>query len=221
MSYAQERDQVIHIGREIYQQKLVAGTWGNVSLRLQPGGDVLITPSGMPYTSLQPDDLVVLDQEGKVREGFRRPSSESPLHMEIYRHRPDIGAVVHVHSPWAAAYAATHLPIPMLLEESAQVIGHDIPVAPYQHPGTRELAQAVVATIGREKRAVLLANHGLVGVGTDLPEALLVCVIAEKTAMIALLAQSLGRVHPIDEENVSYLHRAFKSYGQPDQQKNG
>lgn len=215
MGREQERQQIIHIGQEIYRQRLVAGTWGNVSCRLDPTKDILITPSGMPYSSLQPQDLVELDREGRITQGHRKPSSEFPLHVQVYQKRPDVAAIVHVHSPWACAYAVAHQPIPMLLEESAQVLGDNVPVARYAQAGSEELAIAACAALGKEHKAVLLANHGLVGLGQDLEEALLVCVIAEKTAMIGLMARSLGTVNSLAAEDVKYLHQAFREYGQP------
>ncbi len=215
MEHEQERQQVIHIGQEIYRQRLVAGTWGNISCRLEPTKHILITPSGMPYATLQPRDLVVLDREGRITQGHRKPSSEFPLHVKIYQERPDVGAIVHVHSPWACAYAVAHQPIPMLLEESAQVLGDSIPVAQYAQAGSEELAISACRALGTEHKAVLLANHGLVGLGQDLEEALLVCVIAEKTAMIGLMARSLGTVNSLAAEDVKYLHQSFREYGQP------
>ena len=146
----------------------------------------------------------MLDREGRITQGHRKPSSEFPLHVKIYQERPDVGAIVHVHSPWACAYAVAHQPIPMLLEESAQVLGDSIPVAQYAQAGSEELAISACRALGTEHKAVLLANHGLVGLGQDLEEALLVCVIAEKTAMIGLLARSLGTVNSLAA--VSYTH---------------
>jgi len=215
MDYSIERQQIIRTGKEIYRQRLVAGTWGNVSCRLQPDHHILITPSGMPYETLQDQDLVVMDLEGTILAGERKPSSESPLHLQVYRERPDVGAIVHVHSPWASAYAVAHQPIPVLLEESAQVLGGAVPVARYAHAGTQELAEAACEALGRESKAVLLANHGLVGLGKDLDEALLVCVIAEKTARIGLTARLLGNVNSLSPEDVQYLHQSFSNYGQP------
>lgn len=219
MDHGLLRQQIIAAGKEIYQQRLVAGTWGNVSVRIQRENHILITPSGMGYNSLQPEDLVLLDDQGQVMDGIRKPSSEWHLHAEFYRRRPDIQAIIHVHSPWAAAYAVAHQPIPMLLEESAQVIGHSIPVAVYAHPGTEQLAAQAAAALGQDHRAILLANHGLVGTGASLEEAMLVCVIAEKTAMIGILARSLGNLNPLADNDVSYLNRAFKDYGQPRENK--
>lgn len=215
MNYTQERQQIIGIGQEIYRQRLVAGTWGNVSCRLGTINHILITPSGMSYESLQPRDLVVLDADGTIVEGNRKPSSESPLHVQIYHKRPEMGAIVHVHSPWASAYAVAHQPIPMLLEESAQILGASVPVASYAHAGSKELADSACEALGKEHKAVLLANHGLVGLGRDLEEALLVCVIAEKTAMIGLMAGALGTVNSLSAEDVKYLHLSFQDYGQP------
>jgi len=215
MEYSIERQQVIRIGQEIYRHRLVAGTWGNVSCRLKPDHHILITPSGMPYETLQDQDLVVMDLEGTILAGDRKPSSEFPLHLRVYRERSDARAIVHVHSPWALAYAVAYQPIPVLLEESAQVLGGTVPVARYAHAGSEDLAAAACEALGRESKAVLLANHGLVGLGKDLEEALLVCIIAEKTARIGLTARVLGTVNSLSPEDVQYLHQSFREYGQP------
>ena len=219
MKYMEKRKQIISIGQEIYRQRLVAGTWGNVSCRLAASNYILITPSGMPYDSLQPQDLVVLDADGTIVEGNRKPSSESPLHVHIYHERPEVGAIVHVHSPWASAYAVARQPIPMILEESAQVLGASVPVASYAHAGSKELAYSACAALGKEHKAVLLANHGLVGLGQDLEEALLVCVIAEKTAMIGAIARTLGTVNSLSAEDINYLQQSFQHYGQPQEEQ--
>lgn len=214
MRYVRERKQVLDTAVEIYQAKLVPGTWGNVSLKVEDEDLFLITPSGMDYSSMSVEDIVLVDFNGKVVEGQWKPSVETPLHSQVYSKRSDSRAVVHVHSPYATAFAVARQSIPVILEETAQVIGHDIPVAAYAHCGSDELADNVIKSLGSEKRAVLLANHGLLGLGPDLSTALRVCYIAEKTAMVAIKAKSLGEIHALSEEDIKLLNESFKSYGQ-------
>ena len=213
MKYLKERKMVLDTAQKIYREKMVPGTWGNVSLRIEGQPLLLITPSGMNYETMTIEDIVLLDMNGEVTEGERIPSTEKQLHAQIYMQRADVGAIVHVHSNYASAFAVAGQSIPVILEETAQVIGHAIQVAPYAPCGTDELARQVVQTLG-EGSAVLLANHGLVGAGGDLDQALSVCQVAEKTAMVCLLANSLGQVNELCPANISVLKNKFAAYGQ-------
>lgn len=213
MSFYNLKKQVYETAMEIYTSKLVTGTWGNVSARSE-NSQLIITPSGMDYNTLNPEDMLVVNMAGQVVEGEFKPSIETPMHIEIYKHRPDIKAIVHVHSPYATAFAVAHKPIPVILEETAQVIGHPIQVADYAICGSNELAREVTKCINDNEKAVLLANHGLVAFGKDTEEALKICFIAEKTAMIALHAAQLGGVHSLSKEDTAILNEKFKTYGQ-------
>lgn len=192
---------------------MVVGTWGNVSCRIDKD-NFLITPSGMDYNCLEPEDIVLMDYDLNILEGKYKPSVESPLHSKIYQNRADTYAIVHIHSTYASSFAVARKSIPVVLEETAQVIGHPIEVAPYEHCGTDELAEIVVETLGNDKKAVLLANHGLIALGKDLDEAMKVCIICEKTAKTVLLASQLGTVHVLSDKQIKVLNQAFKSYGQ-------
>lgn len=214
MQYLQARQQVLKTAQEILAARLVIGTWGNVSMRI-PGEELMvITPSGMDYEILTPEDMALVDFQQELVEGPYQPSTETPMHSEIYKRRPDAGAIVHVHSPYAAAFAVAGQPIPVVLEETAQAIGHPVMVAPYARCGTRQLASSAAATLGENGRAVLLSMHGLLTLGPDLKEALKVCYVVEKTAMVALYAKTLGPVPCLDDDDVKLLHRKFQSYQQ-------
>ncbi len=207
------KKQVYETAVEIYTSKLVTGTWGNVSHRLEED-HLIITPSGMDYNTLTPEDMLVVDDTGQVIEGKYKPSVETPMHIAIYKARPEVKAIVHVHSPYATAFAVANQPIPVILEETAQVIGHPVKVADYALCGSEELADAVTKCITGQEKAVLLANHGLVALGASTKEALKICFIAEKTAMIALYARQLGSINVLSAEETAILNEKFKSYGQ-------
>ncbi len=213
MNYLKERREVLNTAREISAAKMVIGTWGNVSIKIEDQPLMLITPSGMNYGTMSIEDIVLVDDGGNVVEGIWKPSVESPLHAEIYRNRPDVGAIVHVHSTYATVFAVAGKSIPVILEETAQVIGHEIKTAPYAICGSSELAVHALQTLGRGQ-AVLLANHGLIGVGKSVGDALKVCYIAEKTARVALLANILGGVNSLSAEETSQLNVSFRNYGQ-------
>lgn len=208
------RKKIVATGKKILNYSLVVGTWGNVSARV-PGEDLIaITPSGMNYELLQPEDVVLLDLTGNVVEGKRKPSIEVPLHLAIYRARKDVNAIVHTHSTYATALACARKPIPAAVEDLVQIVGGEVRVAAYALPGTPELGQnALQALEGRN--AVLLANHGLLGAGKDLEEALKICLVAEKAAQVTLLAQAVGGVVELSPEDVVVMRQFYlNSYGQ-------
>jgi L-fuculose-phosphate aldolase len=211
------KEELIHTGKELVDLGLVAATWGNISIRLPKNQGVIITPSGMDYYNINPEDLVVLDLQGKVLEGERKPSSEKLLHLTIYRHRPDVQAVVHTHSPYATAYAVVRKPIPALVEDLVQIVGGDVDVALYASPGTQELADHAVNALAG-KMGVLLANHGVIGVGRDITEALRVCQLIEKTAQIGIMAKMLGEPVFLSDDEKRIMRQAYLfHYGQKEE----
>jgi L-ribulose-5-phosphate 4-epimerase len=192
------------------------GTWGNISVRLEDG--LLVTPSRMVYDEITPDDLVVVGWEGGVVRGSRTPTSELELHRQVLRNRPDLGALVHSHSPWASVCACAHRSIPVLADDMAEVIGGEVRCAPYVAAGRhRELAQAAAENIGPDACAVLLGNHGVVAGGRDLAEAVVASQFVEKAAMILIHAEALGGVRPITEASWrEERHRYLYKYGKPE-----
>ncbi|AQS59445.1 class II aldolase/adducin family protein [Desulforamulus ferrireducens] len=215
LTIQEARQQVAELGKKMLAGGLVAGTWGNISARVPQSDVVVITPSGMDYTKLRPSDIVVLDLTGKVLEGEHKPSSEAPLHLAIYRSRSDVAGVVHTHSEAATAFAVVREPIPPVVEDAAMLVGGAVAVAEYALPGTEELAKNVVTALGN-RYAVLMANHGLVGVGRHVEEAFTVCQVVEKAAKIYALARNLGEPQIIPEQDVLTLSQVYRhSYGQP------
>jgi L-fuculose-phosphate aldolase len=213
MRYLKERIEVMNTAKEISDSKLVSGTWGNVSVRINNESLMVITPSGMDYDTLTVEDMILVDLQGQVVEGDWKPSIETPMHTEIYKKRPDVNAIVHVHSLYSTIFAVAHQNIPVVIEETAQVIGFEIEVAPYATCGSQELAVNTANTLG-SNRAVLLANHGLVGVGKNVADALKVCTVAERTAEIVLYAKQLGNVNSLQLADIAILHESFRHYGQ-------
>ncbi|MGI5920130.1 MAG: class II aldolase/adducin family protein [Syntrophomonadaceae bacterium] len=213
MIHLKERKDVMNTAQQIFFSKLVSGTWGNVSVRI-PGEELMaITPSGMAYDTLTVEDMVLVDMNGVVQEGNWKPSIETAMHTQIYRNRPDVNAIVHVHSLYATIFAVAGKNIPVVTEETAQVIGHEIEVAAYAICGSHELAVNTIAALGLG-RAVLLANHGLIGVGNNTQDAVKVCMVAEKSAQIALGAHQLGQVNSLSPADISVLNNNYKTYGQ-------
>lgn len=209
------KEKVAQLSKNMSQSGLVAGTWGNISALERHAGVMVITPSGMDYTTMQATDMVVLDMQGQVVEGKRKPSSEAPLHLAIYKAREDVSGIVHTHSEVATAFAVIREPIEPVVEDAAMLVGGAVEVAQYALPGTNELAHNVVNAL--EKRfAVLMANHGLVGVGRNLDEAYIVCQVVEKCAKIFAWSKTLGQPKLLPEQDISTLSNIYRSsYGQP------
>ena len=170
MLLQQERALVAQYGRKLVSAGLTEGTFGNVSAFDPTRGLMAISPSGMDYDAIAPEDVVVVDLSGRVVEGGRRPSSEVDLHRLLYQNRPDVGGVVHTHSPFATVLSCLGWsiePIHYLVAYS----GRSVPCIPYYPFGSLQLAQAAWEAMGREYNACLLGSHGLLAVGGSLPAA--------------------------------------------------
>jgi L-fuculose-phosphate aldolase len=211
------KEGVVHTASSIHKEGLVFETWGNVSCR--PTDDrIVITPSGIPYEQLRFVDMVVVNMTGEVEEGRWKPSTELPLHRAVYEARTDIRAIVHTHSICATAFAVSRQDIPAVVEDQAQVIGGPVKIVEYAQCGSEELALNTVKALGQEGLAVLLANHGVLAVGSDLPSALQRCRIIERNAQIVLWSRLLGPPFVLDPEEIARLRNSFlNNYGQ----KNG
>jgi L-fuculose-phosphate aldolase len=208
------RKKVVETGIEILSTKLTVGTWGNISCRVSGEDCIAITPTGMSYDSLVPEDVVLLDLSGKTINGARKPSIEVPLHLAIYNAREDVQAIVHTHSVYATAMAVARRDIPGAIEDLVQIVGGNVRVNEYALPGTKQLGiNTVKALEGRN--AVLLANHGMLGVGRDLQEALKVCQIVEKSAQIVLFSQFIGGVVELSQDDIDGMRKFYHEvYGQ-------
>ena len=197
---------------DMVKHGLVAGSSGNASLRLSDGGTeglILITPWGRPYRELGPSDLVVVDLEGEPVEGDALPSSETALHLTLYKDRQDIGSILHTHSPFASVAAVAGLDIPPVVDEMVLSLGGSVRVAEYGFPSTHELAERARRALG-ERNAVLLRNHGLVGVGRAAWEALDVCLLVERVAQIFIHASLLGNASSLPPEIVGMEQQLFR-----------
>jgi L-ribulose-5-phosphate 4-epimerase len=203
---------VLETSRLMLEKGLVVGTSGNVSLRLPPEGNralLAITPTGRYYDTMGVDDIQILDFEAEPVEGDLPPSMETMLHIGIYRARKNVNAVVHSHSVYASAISVTGNGIPPILEDQVVFLGGQIKLAQYAPSGSEEMVTNVIDSL-EDRNAVLLPNHGAIGVGFDAREALTAAELLEKTAKIYLLASSLGKVNPLPEEAVQAGRVFFK-----------
>ena len=210
--WSTEKRAVVEAAREIAARGLVAGSSGNVSVRLTSCGDsplLAITPSRTPYDEMTEEDVVVTDFDVEQVEGEGVPSSETLTHVAIYRARPDVNAVIHTHPLFGSVAAVAGRDIPPILDEMTIALGGPIRVSEYAFPGSEEMARAVCGALG-ERNAALIRSHGAVGVGRTLREALDVCVLTERVAQIFLYAGLLGDVRTLPEEIVAAETAIFR-----------
>lgn len=203
---------VSELGRRMLTDGLTKGTGGNVSIRTDDGS-VAISPSGMPYDEIEPEDVPLIDVDGNQIAGDRTPSSEFRMHTDVLREREDVGAVVHNHSPYASTFAS--------LDESVgpshyliAFIGDEIPVASYETYGTAELATVALETLGEEYNACLLENHGVLATGATAEAAYEVAQMVEYCARIHFQARNLGDPTLLDDGEIETLLDRFTDYGQ-------
>jgi L-fuculose-phosphate aldolase len=206
------RGELVQTARRMSELGLTPGMSGNVSARTSSG--FLVTPSGMPYAELSPDDLVELRMDGSPRPGQRAPSTEWRLHLDIYAARPDAHAIVHTHSLFCTTVACLRRPIPALHYMVVLAGGDEIPCADYATFGSPELAASVVRALGGGQ-ACLMANHGMVALGGTLPAALRLAAEVETLASQYWHAAQLGAPHILDRDELARVRRRFAEYGQP------
>jgi len=194
---------IARVCRRLYERGLVAGPDGNVSVRLHDGS-IVVTPSGMSKVDVTPDDLVLVDPEGRVLDGKGNPSSELRMHLRIYERRADVSAVVHAHPPTATGFAVAgeSFMAPVLPEVILQM--GEVPIVRYATPGIAELADSFDPYLARHD-AFLMANHGATTVGPTLEVAHQRMESLEHAARIILAARMLGRVNELSPADVKAL----------------
>jgi len=205
------RADIVEVGRRMYARGYTASNDGNISVRL--GADrLLMTPKSVCKGFMSPDMMCITDLEGRKLEGHRDPSSEMLMHLEVYRQRPDVQAVVHAHPPTATGFAVAGIPLnKAVLAEVLTTLG-SIPIAEYATPSTTELPAAVAKYI-KAHDGMLLANHGALTVGIDLFSAYYKMETIEHFAKISLVARLLGGENLIAREEVSRLQELRGTYG--------
>jgi L-ribulose-5-phosphate 4-epimerase len=208
------RDKLWHLHMELPKNDLITWTSGNVSIRDQKTGYVVIKPSGIRYETLKPEHMVIVDLDGNIVEGDLKPSSDTASHLYIYRHRDDVGSVVHTHSRYATAFAALGRPIPVYLTAHADEFGGPIPCGGFALIGGEEIGREVVTSIGTSP-AVLLKNHGVFTIGPTGEAAVKAAVMIEDVARTVWLTLQIGQPEEIPSELVDKLHHRYThKYGQ-------
>ncbi len=196
-------EKVVDIGQRLYQRGLIAGTDGNISARLDEN-HIAITKSGISKGQMNKSDLVVIDNAGNIIDSSSTPSSETGMHVHLYKKRPEIGACVHAHPPYATAFAVAGIALDQeILPEVVLFVG-DIALTDFAFPGTPAVAESLDPLMANHD-AFLLKNHGLVTIGRDLDEAFNRMETVEHFARIFYLARSLGNVDTLARQDVEKL----------------
>jgi len=205
---------IVDTGLTMLDEGLTVGTWGNFSVRDPETNLIYITPSGMNYRELTTDDIVVLDSSVNVVDGFRVPSVETFMHISIYNAREDVNAVIHTHPLYSSVLGVNEMELPGISEDFVQIVGDKMVCSEYELPGTPELARSAIKGLGN-RNGVLLPNHGTLMVGPDMPMALTICHVVEKTAHVYIMAKSIGTPNLISMEDILAMQEYAKNqYGQ-------
>ncbi|GAB7048050.1 L-ribulose-5-phosphate 4-epimerase [Catenuloplanes indicus] len=213
---AKLRAEVCLLHSELTRWGLVTWTSGNVSARV-PGADLMvIKPSGLSYDDLTPESMVVCDLDGTVVDGTHGPSSDTDSHAYVYRAMPEVGGVVHTHSPYATAWAARGEEIPCVITAMADEFGGPIPIGPFALIGSDDIGKGIVETLsGHRSPAVLMRSHGPFTIGKNAKAAVKAAVMCEDVARTVHFATLRGPVQPLPQHHIDSLYDRYQNvYGQ-------
>jgi L-ribulose-5-phosphate 4-epimerase len=209
------REEVCWANKMLPECGLVTMHSGNASGIDRESGVLVIKPSGMDYDKITPENLVAVELEtGRVIDSALRPSVDLPHHIFLYKHLPEVGGVIHTHSNYATAFAAVHLPVPLVLTAIADEFGCEIPCAPYVDNEGEHIGEAILKYRNRAP-AILMGNHGVFAWGSSAKSALKAAVMTEDVAKTVHLAKQIGNPIPIPpEEAEKWYDRYHNRYGQ-------
>lgn len=211
--FEKEKKKVIDAAIKLDRYGLVALSGGNVTVRM-PQGEILVTPSGMVYEDMAPEDILVINQEGNVLEGERKPSVDVRALLYILKHKPEVNAVIHTHQPYATGIGLIMDELPCNLTTLANATRGAVKVCPYSSAASMQMGIEVVENIGN-KLAVILKHHGVISVGDSLKQALYACVYLEEAAKTYSIAYGMERQVPLlTREQVDRAVEVFRYYGQ-------
>ncbi|AQM60741.1 L-fuculose-phosphate aldolase [Clostridium baratii] len=212
MIMEKERKELIDYGKKLVTEKLTKGTGGNLSVFDRNLGYVAITPSGIDFFEIKDSDIVILDLNGNIVEGENLPSSEWQMHLKLYKTRNDINAVIHAHTTYSTVLACLHEELPATHYMIA-VAGKDVKVANYATYGTEELAENAAKAM-ENRKAVLLANHGIIAGSNDLLNAFNIIDEVEYCSKIHCISKSIGKPFVLPDDEMELMEKKFISYGQ-------
>lgn len=210
--YEKEKQLLYEAHLTLEKYGLVAYTSGNVSLRIDD--KVLIKPSGVPYSSLKPSDMVLVDLGGKILDGNMKPSVDTATHLYLYRNIEWAKSIIHTHSTFATVFAVREKPLPVLCTAHADVFGEEIPITEYAPVGSEAIGKAVLKVMGKSG-TVLLRKHGVIVVGISIEDALKKAIFLEEVAKMSYFALAKQQVTPLDIDEINKLHQQYHTkYGQ-------
>ena len=218
MLMMEEREQLVHYGKELISQNLTTGTGGNLSIFDRKTGLMAITPSGIDFFATRTEDIVIMTLDGKVVEGSRKPSSEVDLHRIFYQNRADISALVHSHSLYCTTISCMGWEIPPV-HYVIGVAGKSVRCTPYRTFGSWELAEAALEGM-KDRYAVLLGNHGMIAGAGSLEDAFGNVRSVEFVAQLYYRTRCLGEPRLISDRQMDEVLEKFQTYGQPPAQEN-
>ena len=215
------KKEICEVGRRIWQKGFCAGNEGNHSVRIGKER-FLCTPTGLSKGWLEPEDIIVVDGEGRQVEPNargRRPTSEIKVHLAIYRVRPDVNAVIHSHPPHATAFAIAGIPLPEGVHPEAEVFLGKVQTAQYATPSTKELPDSLVPLIGPQTNTLLMGNHGSVSFSTTLIDAYYKLEILDAYCRILLLTKTVGRMNVLNRDQMAELLKVKEKFGLHDERQ--
>lgn len=207
----QVKQDIVEIGRRIYNKGFAAANDGNITVRVGEN-EVLCTPTMHSKGFLKVDDICTVDMTGKQIAGRKKRSSEALLHLEIYKQRPEIKSVVHCHPPHATAFAVAREPIPQCVLPEVEVFLGDVPITRYETPGGQDFADTIRPFVDRTN-VIILANHGTVSFGENVERAYWWTEILDAYCRILILAKQLGRVNYLSEDKSRELLELKDKWG--------
>lgn len=205
------RQDIIEAGKRMYARGYVASNDGNISARLDDN-KFLVTPTGVSKGFMNPEDLIVVNFEGKILSGMKKPSSEVFMHLQVYKDRPDVNSVCHAHPPYATGFAVAGIPLDKCVLPEVIITLGSIPLIEYGTPGTEELYRPITKLI-KDYDAFLLTNHGALTVGKDVFDAYYKMETLEHFANIAFVAYQLGYTNILTKEQVLKLKDQREKFG--------
>jgi L-fuculose-phosphate aldolase len=207
---------IVDSGVKMYNSGLTVETWGNISARDPETNLIYLTPSGMAYDGIVPEDIVVMNLNGEIVEGERVPTIETSMHIGIYNARPEVNAVIHTHPIYSMVFACQGKDIPLVTDEAAQMLGDTCKTTKYALPASQELADEVIKALGKKANSCLINSHGAVCVGNNMEGAFRVTTVLEVTAQILYMVESTGcKPLGITQENVEAMqYFVAHKYGQ-------
>ena len=213
MLLQKEREELVKYGKMIIQAGLTKGTGGNFSVYNREEGLMAITPSGIPYMIMKPEDIVIMDLKGNIVEGELVPSSEHAMHAMVYEKRSDVNAMVHMHSIFCTTLSALNESLPAVDYLVAFSGDKEVKCAKYATYGTVELAENALEALGNQN-AVLLANHGLNAVAGNMMMAFAIAEQIEFCAEVYIRARSAGTPVILSDDEMTRMVKRFANYGQ-------